>query len=230
MNEKPPVHAVIVDYGLGNLYSVKSACEHVGMQASISSDKKVIREADVVILPGVGAYGDAMAELERRDLVEVLQETASLGKPLVGICLGMQLLMSESFEFGQHAGLNIVPGSVVHFGKPKTSAGIKLKVPQVGWNRVWAGTQKGEKKAASWEGTPLQGMEQGAFMYFVHSYYCVPTDPGVVLGITRYGDVEFCSSLRTGNIFATQFHPERSGPVGINIYRQMVEMARKDDV
>ena len=226
MNKTAPVRTVIVDYGLGNLYSVKLACEYVGMQAIISSDKKTVREADITILPGVGAYGDAMAELERRDLVEVLQEIASLGKPLIGVCLGMQLLMSESFEFGRHPGLNIIPGSVVHLGTPKNNAGTRLKVPQIGWNRVWPNATD-MKNALSWNDTPLQGMECGAFMYFVHSYYCVPEDPGVVLGVTRYGDVEFCSSLRAKNVFATQFHPERSGPVGLNIYSQMIEVARK---
>ena len=205
------VSAVIVDFGLGNLYSVKHACEHVGIQATISHSKVVIERADAIILPGIGAFGDAISSLTKRGLVTVLRDAALSGRPMIGICLGMQLLMTESQEFGRHPGLGLVEGQVVRFTDP-VEGNAKLKVPQVGWNRIL------EDGSLKWADTPLAGLRSGEFMYFVHSYYVQPKDSGVVLATTRYGNVEFCSSLMAKNIFATQFHPERSGRYGLQIY------------
>lgn len=208
----------IVDYSLGNLFSVKHACEKVGLEAFISADKYEILAADAVILPGVGAFGDAMECLRQRDLVRPLQDIAQSGKPLIGICLGQQLLMTESFEFGRHRGLNIFEGQVVRFENPIGPAG-PLKVPQVGWNRIYRPDLLKQRTAGDcWADSPLEGLCDGAYMYFVHSFYVKPADPSVVLAVTHYGHIEFCSSLRRGNVMAFQFHPERSGPQGIHIY------------
>ena len=215
-----PITTAIVDYGLGNLFSVKHACEHVGLQASITSAARAILDADLVILPGVGAFGDAMACLERQDLVSPLRDVAASGKPLVGICLGLQLMMSESHEFGIHKGLGLFEGPVVRFDQPRGPEGI-LKVPQVGWNRIY----RPVRDVDPWTHTPLQELADGEYLYFVHSYYAQPVDPAVGLTVTRYGHIEFFSGLRKGNVYAFQFHPERSGPRGLQIYRNLATLA-----
>jgi glutamine amidotransferase len=205
---------------LGNLFSVKQACEHAGLQAHITADRREIAKADAVILPGVGAFGDAMATLRKLDLVELLRDIAVSETPLMGVCLGVQLLMEESHEFGRHHGLGIISGPVVRFADPREDGKI-LKVPQIGWNRIHPAKDKPAGLGKSWQGTLLDGVAEGEFMYFVHSFVVQPDDPSVILSLTRYGDVEFCSSLRKGNIFACQFHPERSGPEGLKIYRNL---------
>jgi glutamine amidotransferase len=210
-------HVAIVDHGLGNLFSVAQACRTVGLAATITADRGVILRADAVVLPGVGAFGDAMATLRRLDLVGPIRDLAAAGRPLVGICLGVQLLMTESCEFGQHEGLGIIEGHVVPLGQPMES-GRRLKVPQVGWNRIAA---PGGDATGRWSGTLLDGLPDREFMYFVHSYVVVPAAPSVVLSTTRYGDVEFCSSVRSGRVFACQFHPERSGRKGLEVYRNL---------
>lgn len=237
-NEKQ-VTAAIVDYGLGNLFSVKQACRHVGMQAHITSSKKDILAADVVLLPGVGAYRDAMTALSKRDLVRPLQDIAQSETLLVGICLGMQLLMTESYEFGQHKGLGIIEGAVVPFENPVETFGVansepprKLKVPQIGWNRIChtegiLDPDKQDKpKEAFWNASPLAGLQNGEFMYFIHSYYVCPEDKDLLLSTSHYGQIEFCSSLQHLNIFACQFHPERSGQQGLHIYRNIATLAQ----
>jgi len=203
----------IVDYGMGNLFSVQNACEHVGLHASITSSHHDIASADAVILPGVGAFGDAVETLRRLDLINVLVDLAASQKPLLGICLGMQLMMTESLEFGWHAGLDIIPGTVVRFETPIGIQGA-LKVPQVCWNRMF----KTEGVDDPWAGSLLEGLSNGVFMYFVHSYYIRLEERKIGIAVTRYGNIEFCSALRYGNIFACQGHPERSGPQGLRIY------------
>ena len=217
----------IVDYGLGNLYSVKNVCEHVGLQAFITSSRDELFSADAVVLPGVGAFGDAMENLRRLDLVGPLQEIASSVTPLIGICLGMQLLMSESYEFGKHRGLGIFEGPVVRFehsigtyGPPQDRATRPLKVPQIGWNRI-------SRKEVSWEGSLLSGLPDGVFMYYVHSFYVLPQNAEAIRAVSRYGDIEFCSSLTHRNVHAFQFHPERSGPNGLHIYRNLAALLRE---
>jgi glutamine amidotransferase len=213
----------IVDYSLGNLFSVKHACEHVGLDGFITHCKEEILSADAVILPGVGAFGDAMDNLRRLDLVSPLRDLAQSGKLLVGICLGQQLLMTESFEFGRHRGLDLFEGQVIRFTDPQGPQGA-LKVPQVGWNRIHRATRRGH--ADVWRGSPLEGIAEGEFMYFVHSFYVQPADPTVILSTTRYGHIDFCSSLRRGNIIAFQYHPERSGVHGMRIYQSLAAMIR----
>ncbi len=217
-----------MDYGLGNLFSVKHACAHAGMEGHITADRGEIIAADVVFLPGVGAYGDAMRNLRQRDLVGPLQDIAASGGFLVGICLGQQLLMTESYEFGHHQGLNIIRGDVVRFENPVDALGggdrvtrRPLKVPQVCWNQIF------RPEGVSWEGTPLAGQSDGEFMYFVHSFYTRPENPAVILAMTRYGGITFCSALRHGRIFAFQYHPERSGPQGLRVYQQIAALVRQ---
>lgn len=221
----------VVDYGMGNLFSVKHACERVGLKATITASSQAILAADAVILPGVGAFGEAMAALENLGLVNALREVAASGKPLVGICLGMQLLMTESYEFGHHRGLRIVEGDVVRL-EDTADASRKLKVPQVGWNSIHregnTALARGRGPvSASWDDTPLDGLADGEYMYFVHSFYVRPLDPNIVLSVTRYGSSEFCSSLRSGNVFACQFHPERSGLHGLRVYRNLAAWIRR---
>lgn len=216
----------IVDYGMGNLFSVKRACEHFGMHAAITSSYKEIESADAVILPGVGAFGDAMKNLEELNLVGLLSDTAAQNKPLIGICLGVQLLMEESLEFGRHKGLGIFKGRVVKFDHPM-EGGRELKVPQVGWNRINKARKPSGKDA--WQGTLLEGIEEGAFMYFVHSYVVQPSDPEIIISTTKYGHIDFCSSLGRKNIFACQFHPERSDKDGLKVYRNLASLIQKED-
>lgn len=197
----------IIDYQLSNLFSVKHAFDYLQVDSVITSDKSVIAECDMAILPGVGAFGDAMSNLKKLDLIDGVKDFISTGKPFMGVCLGLQLLFSESEEFGIHQGLDIIKGRVVKFvGKDK-----KIKVPQIGWNQIFSAKN-------SWSNSPLKNIEKGEFMYFVHSYYVVPRDDSVTLTETTYEDIKYCSSLFKNNIFATQFHPEKSGKEGIKIY------------
>lgn len=215
----PRVTAAVVDYGLGNLFSVRQACEHAGMDVVITARSDALLASDVVILPGIGAFGDAMATLRRLDLVHVLRDIAVSDKPLIGICLGIQLLMRESHEFGIHQGLGVIEGCVVRLaGTWKGGRGIK--VPQVQWNRIFRPEDRGPQDDP-WAATPLADVADGQFMYFTHSYQVMPADPSVTVSVSRYGDAEFCSALRWRNVFAVQFHPERSGVPGLQVYRNV---------
>ena len=206
----------IIDYGMGNLFSVGQACRAVELEGVVTSDAGEIQSADAVILPGVGAFGTAMGRLRSLGLVEPLRELAQGDKPLIGICLGFQLLMSESEEFGAHEGLGILAGSVERLGRPREGESI-LKTPHVGWSRV----QPAGSCADDWAGTLMESVEPGEFMYFVHSYVVRPADGELALTTTRYGSVEFCSAINYRNVFACQFHPERSGRVGLGVYRNL---------
>jgi glutamine amidotransferase len=203
-------YIAIIDYGMGNLFSVKHACQAVQMESVVTSDIEEITGAAGVILPGVGAFGNAMENLRERRLVDVVRSCAET-KPFMGICLGMQLIMSESQEFGFHAGLDIIKGSVVNLGKAMLDGKV-LKIPQVQWNTLTTPRR-------AWKGTILDEIPVGEYMYFVHSFVVKPREENVVLSETLYGDVRFCSSLQEGKMFACQFHPERSGKAGLTMYR-----------
>lgn len=226
MAKNQRLKVAIVDYGMGNLFSVKHALEWAELSALVTSSKEDVMEADAVVLPGVGAFGDAIDALHRLDLVSPLREVASSGRVLVGICLGMQLLMTESDEFGTHRGLDIIQGSVVRLNPCQSNPG-QVKVPHVGWTRIFcAGASEppgsgGARGADSWAGSPLEDICDGESMYFVHSFCARPQDPRMALSYSRLGDLEFCSSLAWGNIFGCQFHPERSGPAGLKIYENL---------
>ncbi len=217
MSESPRV--AIVDYGMGNLFSVSRACEHVGLRAIITPDADAVVSADAVILPGVGAFGDAMRALDELGMSDAIRTAAAAGTPVLGICLGLQLLMESSSEFGTHQGLGLIPGDVVPFDHPREGDRV-LKVPHVGWNRVW---RAGE---GAWDGTLLSETPDGVHQYFVHSYYVRPSDERNIAALTRYGDVEFCSAAKADNVFACQFHPERSGAQGMHMYERFAATVR----
>lgn len=197
----------IINYGLGNLHSVRKAVEYVGGDAVVTDDVETIRDADKIVLPGVGAFQDGMNGLQSRGLVKALQQAGDQGKPLLGICLGMQLLFTESEEQGRHQGLDLLPGKVVFFEQPG------IKVPQIGWNQVEI--RKSSKL--------LKDIRDGDYFYFNHSYYCVPEDADAALTITHYG-APFVSAVEKGHIYGVQFHPEKSQKVGLRILKNFVEL------
>ena len=206
---------VIIDYQLGNLFSVQQACLHLGYDAVITSDPSTLLSADYAILPGVGAFADAMHNMRSLDLVEPLKDFVHSGKPFMGVCLGLQLLFTESEEFGSTKGLNLIEGVVKKF-LPKNTEGEVLKVPQIAWNQI------NEISPSNWADTPLHTCKNGDFMYFVHSYFVEPKSQEVVLSTTEYGGYNYCSSIREKNIFACQFHPEKSSSEGVNIYANWI--------
>lgn len=224
MNFKRLPTVAIIDYGMGNLFSVAQACRSAGMSPQLTTDCRDIATADLVILPGVGAFGSAMERLRKRDLVTPLKDRAAAQKPVMGICLGMQLLLEESHEFGLHEGLGIVAGTVERLESMR-EASRELKVPHIGWNKICLPNvnDQMEGAGASWSDTPLSALSPGDYMYFVHSFRCVPQDDRISLSTTRYGHIEFCSTLQTGSIFACQYHPERSGSSGLAIYKWLAE-------
>ena len=192
---------VIVDYGMGNLRNVQRGFERVGFDAKVTRSKKEIEKASGIVLPGVGAFKDCMVNLERYHLIEAILRSIEKGKPYMGICLGLQILFSESEEFGLHKGLGVVKGRVVKF-RPDP----EHKVPHMGWNTV-------EMKK---EVPMLKEIQGGDFFYFVHSYYVAPDDKEWIGTTTHYG-ISFTSSIWKDNIFATQFHPEKSQEKGLKI-------------
>jgi glutamine amidotransferase len=196
---KPKI--VIIDYGMGNLRSVQKGFEQVGFEAKVTRNRKAISGASAIVLPGVGAFKDCMGNLERHGLVGPILQSIEKGKPYLGICLGLQILFTESEEFGNQKGLDLIKGRVVRFrGDPEH------KVPHMGWNTI-------EKKR---EVSLLQGLTDGDFFYFVHSYYVVPDEGQWNSTFTQYG-IPFVSSIRKENLFATQFHPEKSQQKGLRI-------------
>lgn len=202
----------IIDYGLGNLRSVQRALERAGAEAVITSDPMRIRRADGVVLPGVGAFGEGMAQLEERGLVLPIYQVISVGRPFLGICLGMQLLFQESEEMGPFDGLGVLRGRVRRFpdAGPAGQAS-RYKVPQVGWNELHI----------KQECPLLTGVPDGSFAYFVHSYYCEPADSGVIAATTDYG-LDYASVVAKGSVFGVQFHPEKSQSVGASLLRDFV--------
>ena len=205
----------IIDYGMGNLRSVQKAFETVGHQAVVTRSAQVIRDASHVVLPGVGAFPDCMRNLEQYELAQPVRQAVQTGKPFLGICLGLQLLFAESEEFGTHKGLGILPGRVVRFpfagshGRGDNGPHQQvLKVPHMGWNDIEV------VRAAP----PLKGIDTGACVYFVHSYYVAPSDAALMATTTTYG-VSFASSVWHDNVFACQFHPEKSQSVGLQIVK-----------
>ncbi len=207
----------IIDYQLSNLFSVKHAFDYLKVDSQITSDKLSILQADAAIIPGVGAFGDAMKNLKKFDLIDVIKKHIKEGKLFMGVCLGMQLLFSESEEFGNHVGLDLIKGKVKKFSfKEQSTSG--RKVPQIGWNQIFSANDK------LWKHSPLKDVKSGEYMYFVHSYYVVPEDESVILAETDYEGIKYSSSIIYKNIFATQFHPEKSGKEGIKIYRDWLKL------
>ena len=199
----------IVDYGVGNLFSLKCSLAAIGAEVTVTGDAAALQNAEKLILPGVGAFEDAAKKLHDSGLDSVIREEAEKGKPILGICLGMQLLFEKSYEYGEHEGLGLIPGSVVPM------AGVipeGLKIPHIGWNALRLRKE-----------SPLfRYLSDGDFVYFVHSYYASGCDPYVIAD-TEYG-AWLTAAVQNGNVFGCQFHPEKSGSVGLNILKAFAEM------
>ena len=202
----------IIDYGMGNLRSVQKAFERVGAKADYIRSAEEIASADRIVLPGVGAFRDAIAELRRLELVEPIRQAIASGKPFLGICLGLQMLFDVSYENGEYAGLSVVPGEVVKFDLPE-----QYTVPHMGWNQVHFANDALEKCPL------LKGIEPNSCFYFVHSYYVKPTDPSVVALTCDYGG-EFCAMIHRDNLFACQFHPEKSQKNGLRLLENFCQL------
>ncbi|MBE6598101.1 MAG: imidazole glycerol phosphate synthase subunit HisH [Ruminococcaceae bacterium] len=200
----------IIDYGVGNIFSLCSSFKYIGADAKLTSDEAEVRRADKILLPGVGAFSDAAAKLRACGMWEVLLDECAKGKPLMGICLGMQMLFEKSMEYGEHKGLALIPGEVVPIAPvvPKD-----YKIPHIGWNALHF---KGEK-------SPLfKYVNEGECVYFVHSYYASGCEESTIA--TCEYSAELTAAVQRGNVMGTQFHPEKSGEVGLNILRAFVEM------
>lgn len=193
----------IIDYQMGNLRSVQKAVEKAGMEAEITSDPRKVATAQKLILPGVGAFGDAIAEIRSRNLETPIRDYLAADRPFLGICLGLQMLFEQGFEHGTHEGLGVIAGDVARFELPG-----EFKIPHMGWNTVEPGPA----------GADL-GIDPGTFYYFVHSYYVRPSDPSVVALTCDYGG-PFCAAIRRGNLIATQFHPEKSQRAGLDLVQR----------
>lgn len=199
----------IIDYGVGNLFSLGSSFRAIGAEVTVTSDPATIHQADRIILPGVGAFGDAADKLRRSGMADVLLAEAAAGKPILGICLGMQLLFEEAYEYGRHQGLGLLKGSIRPIADiiPKD-----YKIPQIGWNALHITRE-----------SPLfRGIHQGDYVYFVHSYYAADCEESVI-ATTDYG-APVTAAVANGNIYGCQFHPEKSGGVGLAILRAFCEM------
>lgn len=208
----------VVDYGLGNLLSVRRGLEYCGANVAVTADAATILEAPRVVLPGVGAFANGMGELRRTGLDQVVHEVAARGTPLLGICLGMQLLLDMSEEFGEHAGLGLIPGRVVAVAA-STSEGEPQKIPHIGWNALTSPRGEG-----SWQETLLQDVRPGDAVYFVHSFMADPSDPGDRIADCFYGGRPVSATIGRANVFGCQFHPEKSGLVGLKILRRFLSL------
>jgi glutamine amidotransferase len=196
----------VINYGLGNLHSVQKAIAYAGGQAEVTDDPNTILRADKVVLPGVGAFADGMKGLVSRGLVSPLKQAVLAGKPLLGICLGMQLFFEESEENGRHQGLGLLKGKVIAFDHPG------IKIPQIGWNQL-------NSEKDSWL---TEDIQLGSYVYFNHGYYCQPENRSDILATTIYG-VRFASAVQRENVLGVQFHPEKSQKIGLKIIQNFVE-------
>ena len=214
MKEKPTI--AIVDYGVGNLYSLIGAFKFLGAEPIVTEDAKTLQEADGIVIPGVGSFEAGMRGLQLRDLVGTVKEIAKSNKPMLGICLGAQLMLSKGHEFGIFEGLDIIKGRVVHF----PALADNEKVPQVGWNTIFP------EEHDSWKDNILDSYSQKSQVYFVHSYVLEPKSKENVLAFSTYGGHTFCSAIKKGNIYGFQFHPEKSGAVGLKLIESFINLVK----
>ena len=202
----------IIDYGVGNLFSLKSSFAFIDKEAVVTGDPEVIEKCDRIILPGVGAFSDAAKKLKESGLGDIVKEQAAKGKPVLGICLGMQLLFEKSYEYGEHEGLGLIKGNV----RPIADVvGKELKIPHIGWNALIF--PKDEEKSPLYKYT-----NEGDFVYFIHSYYAADCDESIT-AVSEYGAM-ITASVQNGNIYGAQFHPEKSGNVGLGILKAFCEI------
>tara|TARA_B100000795_G_scaffold163967_1_gene123330 strand:+ start:44 stop:673 length:630 start_codon:yes stop_codon:yes gene_type:complete len=205
----------IIDYSIGNVQSIFNALSLYDIEIVITSDKNTILDSDALILPGVGAYKRAMEELKKRDLPNTLSDFIKTGKPVLGICLGMQLLLETSQEFGASNGLGLVNGKVVKF-----SDKIKGKLPHVSWNSLL-------NASINWDDGLLDGISEEDDFYFVHSFICQPRDSKNILAYSNYGGENFCAVMQKGNIYGCQFHPEKSSKIGLKVLNNFIKISSK---
>jgi len=212
MSEKLKI--AIIDYGVGNLYSLSRAFRFFGIEPVVTEDAKILNNADGVVLPGVGAFEAGMRGLKTRGLVGEVIRIAKSGKPMLGICLGAQLMLTEGHEFGTFKGLDIIKGKVVRFPPLADNE----KIPLVGWNTI------SPFKKDSWKNTIFSLSNKSDQVYFVHSYIIEPKNKENILALTTYGDYTFCSTIKKGNIYGCQFHPEKSGTVGLGLIENFIKL------
>lgn len=210
----------VIDYGIGNLFSVRRALEHCGANVEVTGDPATIAAAGRLLLPGVGAFADGMHSLTESGLAQVVSDYAATGRPLLGICLGMQMLADKSEEFGEHPGLGIIPGKVAAI--PATGRdGRKHKIPHIGWASLAL-----PEGLNNWDGTILQGLQPGDAVYLVHSYHLEVADASQRLADCYYNGRRITAAVRKGNVYGCQFHPEKSGEIGLSILRQFIAIDR----
>lgn len=205
---------VIVDYGVGNLHSLKKVFEFCGVEPSVSEDAEIISKSDAVVLPGVGSFEAGMRGIKLRGLADAVIHAAEKDKPMLGICLGAQIMLSKGYEFGEWDGLSIFPGKVIRFPELRCSE----KIPHIGWNQV-ARPQKD-----SWKDSIFKTLPDNFSAYFVHSYILSPDNQSYSFGVTEYGGYGFCSAMKKGNVYGVQFHPEKSGRNGISIIKNFIKL------
>ncbi len=203
----------IVDYGVGNLHSAVKAFKQFSSHIIISEDAHTLMECDALVLPGVGSFESGMEGLRIRGLIDTIINFSKSNKMILGICLGAQIMLSKGFEFGEFEGLNLIPGEVKHF--PNLKKGVKI--PHIGWNSIYP------PNTETWNNSIFQDIQQGSNVYFVHSYVLNPENHNHVFTKSKYGELEFCSAIRNGNIYGTQFHPEKSGKIGLAIIKKFIE-------
>jgi glutamine amidotransferase len=206
---------VIIDYGIGNVKSMCNAFYNIGLMPELTSNKKTILNADAVVLPGVGAFNKGMENLKERGLYQIIHEYIKKGKPFLGVCLGMQMLMEESEEFGLTPGLGLIKGKVVKLPKLSNS---DEKLPHVSWNEL------NKPQEVKWKGTILDNIPVNSDAYFVHSFVSEPINESDILSTTNYAGVNFCSAVKHENIYGTQFHPEKSSHIGLSILANFVKL------
>lgn len=210
----------IVDYGIGNLLSVQRACEYWGSEVDFTDSSSGIDHAEHLILPGVGAFADGMAGLQQKGLIAPIQKYAAQNRPFMGICLGMQMMLEEGEEFGRHEGLGIIPGTVTKIADSGIDGRVH-KIPHIGWNALLENT--------NWQGTILQEVVPGSAAYFVHSFTAMPTNESNRLADCRYNGRVISAAIHEGNLYGCQFHPEKSGQVGLKIIRSFLSLKECTD-
>lgn len=210
------MNIVVIDYGTGNIKSIKNAFEALGVKVILSREKDAILNADGVVLPGVGAFSHGMNSLIEYGLDNIIREYVKTNKPLLGICLGMQMMMEESEEFGITKGLGLIKGRVIKIPVDQIK---KIKLPHISWNEI-------KVKSIDWEDTILEDIPRDSNMYFVHTFVAKPVHEDNILSVTEYANVEFCSSVKKDNIYGCQFHPEKSSTKGLSIIKNFIKICK----
>ena len=206
----------IIDYGCGNILNLARAIKFIGYEVDITHDKNKIINSSYVILPGVGAFGNAMKQIEKYNLHNTILEYAKSNKPLLGICLGMQILLTVSYEFGVHKGLGLIEGKVIKISNEKNK---EIKIPHMGWNEIYPNNNKKE-----WKNKILKNSSIGKSFYFVHSFVCITKDYDSTIAVCNYSDISIPAVVATGNVFGCQFHPEKSADNGLDVLKNFCEI------